>query len=198
MPCKRQFNSNNPGKQQRMLVKKRSISRNEKKETRLAKENTKRQQKAEKDRQKKKEKEERKQRQAEEKAKKAKTQTQTDADANDDDGEDRKTTTRRGKGLNELGEGDYPVLVSKFPGREVCVSKEEDHDSFLAAVVEGLPAVWRLKRSVVKKVLQLIPDINTKELRHCNNIFKSATDAFISDFAEKVEAVWLNMRASVR
>ncbi len=158
-----------------------------KEEIRLAKEEKKQQLKLEKDKEKAAQKE--KTRLERESRKKDKENADDKEGKSEDDKADKdkdSKTTRRGKGLNELGEGDPAVLTSKFPNNQVNVYN--DLEDFVLGLCDGVPAIWRLKRSLVKKILEQVPDISRTELSTMNRTFLNEIDSFISDFAEKIEA----------
>ena len=159
----------------------------EKEEIRLAKEEKKLRLKAEKEKEKAAQKEKtRLEKESKKKNQQKEKDEQEDRSEEEKDKENSKAATRRGKGLNELGEGDPAVLTSKFPNNQVQVCT--DLDDFLLSLTHGMPAIWRMKRSVIKKILEHVPDISRSELSAMNRTFLGQIDSFISDFAEKIEA----------
>ena len=96
---------------------------------------------------------------------------------------------RRGKGLNELGPDDPPVIRDKVPGCEArIVATIED---FLSGMGRDEPTIFRLSRSALKKIMEAHSDLtgaNHKEINAVNNVIKTELENFLSDFAERCEA----------
>lgn len=138
---------------------------------------------------KKKQEEERKQQQEEQNQSNKEKEDEVTADGKPEDGADadpsKKTqgagasTRRRGRGGNELGPDDLPVLTNRFQDHDIPTV--DTMDGFVKAMLKGTPALWRARRLPLKKVLQ-DSGMNQKdahsmaiqlgtELKHFNNEF---------------------------
>ena len=112
-----------------------------------------------------------------------------DQEDGQDGGGEGAVRVRRGKGLNELGADDPPVIRDKVPGCEArIVTTVED---FLSGMARDEPTIFRLSRSALKKIMEIHSEstgANHKEINAVNNVIKTELENFLSDFAERCEA----------
>ena len=89
---------------------------------------------------------------------------------------------RRGRGGNEMGSDDLPVLANRFQDHDIPTFSELK--GFVKAMLKGTPALWRARRPPLKKVLQ---DSGMSQKVSQNMAIQMGTELkqFISDFAQK-------------
>ena len=134
---------------------------------------------------KKKEKEELKvKKKAEKAAKKQAEQEQQDDDAEGAEGDKKR---RRGRGAEELHEGeDPPCLTNRFVDFEAPTF--DSLDSFLHAVIQGVPSLWKARRTPMKKVIEIAGLVDDKKtLNNVSVLLQSEWRSFLSTFAAEVE-----------
>ena len=128
-------------------------------------------------------------RQANKAAKKAKAaaaaeQRKAEKEKEKEEGQNR--STRRGKGADELLDGEDPYcLTSRFPECEVPVLDTMDH--FVQSMCQGIPAIWRARRPPLKKVLDAHGEMEGKAVHAATTLLHSENRTFLSEFAEQVD-----------
>ena len=92
------------------------------------------------------------------------------------------STRRRGRGGNELGPDDLPVLTNRFQDHDIATF--DSFDGFVKSMLNGTPALWRARRPPLKKVLQ---DAGMTQKDSHNMAIQLGTELkqFICDFAQK-------------
>lgn len=126
---------------------------------------------------------------AAEKAAKAARAAEEAEDDDDEAGADagpRKKKARRGRGVDEIGESDFPVIANRFTDFEMPVVST--HEEFVKLCVSGKPAIWRSKRLLVKQVLEMDGEYDQKSATNTNLAISAELKAFISEFAGLAES----------
>ena len=94
---------------------------------------------------------------------------------------------RRGKGVDEMGEGDAPVLLNKFPTREVHMV--DSLEAFMKAMTHGMPVIWRARRIPLKRVLKDNPDYSDeKQANHAATLLQAEFKTWLEEFAQRLES----------
>ena len=117
-----------------------------------------------------------------------------EAEDDDDEGEanaatnvgPRRKKARRCKGVDEIGESDFPVIANRFTDFEVPVVS--DHEEFVKLCVSGKAAIWRSKRLLIKHVLELDGGFDQKLATNTNLAIAAESKNFISEFAALAES----------
>ena len=94
-------------------------------------------------------------------------------------------TRRRGRGHEELVEGDAACLLNWLPNFECPVV--DCYDKLLEGMAQGIPIIWRARRPPFRKVLEM--DGTTTEAKALNNAcakLHAEKQAFISEFCPAV------------
>ena len=92
---------------------------------------------------------------------------------------------RRGKGLDELGDSDAPVLRHRFPDHEAAVY--EGLEDWLECVGAGKPCIFRSRRSSLKKVLSSSTTLDQRDAKSANVQLQAEIKKFLADFVEKIQ-----------
>lgn len=90
---------------------------------------------------------------------------------------------RRGRGTEEIGEADWPILSSRFSKHEIHVFDELKR--FAESFIDGFPSIWRARRSHVKKVLEAHDTYDAKSTTSASMLLKAEFKQYLSKFAEK-------------
>ena len=94
---------------------------------------------------------------------------------------------RRGRGHDELVEGDAGCLVNWLPNFECPVV--DSYQKLLEGMVQGIPTIWRARRPPFRKVLEMDGGITeAKELNHACAKLHAERQAFTSEFAQLCES----------
>ena len=91
---------------------------------------------------------------------------------------------RRGKGMDELAEGDPPILRQRWPEREVPIV--DCIEEFLNNIARGLPTIWRARRPPMKKVLDTANPGEDKQNSKGVLLLRAEHKTFHGHFAELV------------
>lgn len=141
------------------------------------------------------------QRKADEKAaaKKKEAEAANKSGEEDQEENDGQKCHRRGKGIGELGDDDPYILRTKIPDADCTIAASLQE--FAETAARGSPCVWRLKRSVAKKIMEghseVLGDSGPcrKEINSVNTMMKVENANFMTAFHEKVE-VWCGSQRS--
>lgn len=95
------------------------------------------------------------------------------------------TNRRRGKGTDELVESDFPVLLTRFPERDVPVV--DSLEAFVQSILLGMPVIWRYRRSPMKKVLEFHEEHDAKTAMNGAAVLKADCRDFMARFAEQCQ-----------
>ena len=94
---------------------------------------------------------------------------------------------RRGRGVDEIGEGDAPVLVNKFVSRDVHMV--DSLEAFMKAMTHGMPVIWRARRIPLKKVLKDSPDYSDeKQANQGATLLQAEFKSWLEEFVQKLES----------
>ena len=106
--------------------------------------------------------------------------------AAEDNGPKKKDTERRrGRGADELVDGDDPpCLTNRFVCAEIPTI--DDMEAFAAFLVHGVPVLWKARKPPMKKVIEQHGEItDKKELANAATLIASEWKAFLSNLAEE-------------
>ena len=93
---------------------------------------------------------------------------------------------RRGRGCEEVGEDDLPVLSNQFKGHETMIV--DSMGTFIDQITWGRPVIWRARRPPIKKILEAFSESKSaKEATATSALLMSELKGFISTFAQKCE-----------
>lgn len=125
---------------------------------------------------------------AQKREKEEKKKQDKEKDKKDADHADKQKGRRRGRGHDELVDGEDPAcLTNKFTDCEVRVV--DPQEEFAKSMVWGGPVVWRARRSPFKKVLQSwSSSMPSKELNSACTLLEAEWKSFLSKFAAEVAA----------
>lgn len=161
----------------------------EKEEQRLQKEAAAKRMKEEKDRKTAEEKELKRQKKEAEKAEKKEKKRREKEEGNDageEGGRKGGKDRRRGRGAEELQEGQDPAcLTTRLPDSEITVM--DDLTMFVESLPLGIPCVWKARRPPLKKVLEAHGDCTGKDLHNASVLIQQEWKNFLSNLAEDLQ-----------
>ena len=93
---------------------------------------------------------------------------------------------RRAKGADELIDGeDPPCLTNKLHNAELPVA--DSLDAFISLMVQGIPVLFRARRSPLKKIIEQQGTVDPKVLHSTSVALQGEWKSHLSAFAEDVE-----------
>lgn len=93
---------------------------------------------------------------------------------------------RRGKGMDEIGDADVPILTGTFPDRDVSIF--DTMESFVGSFHLGMPSIWRARRLPTKRLLETFdPTADAKTINSALTVLKSDVKTLTSEFALTVQ-----------
>ena len=108
-----------------------------------------------------------------------------DKEGDDGEGEPSKKR-RRGRGGDELGPDDYPVLCNRFVGHD-CIKVVDTLETFVGGCCSALPSIWRARRAPFKKVMDADDNYTQKTSMAASTTIAAAVKAFTEEFAQVLE-----------